>query len=98
MGAMNPYAFLSKSVVCVSLLLAACGGGQKPESADDAKADEASSGADKPADKADADGAKADAAKADGKDAAKPAPADDGPKPTFQRWCNNGLALRFIPA
>ena len=23
---------------------------------------------------------------------------DDGPKPTFQRWCNNGLALRFIPA
>lgn len=23
---------------------------------------------------------------------------DDGPKPTGQRWCNNGLALRFIPA
>jgi len=22
---------------------------------------------------------------------------DDGPKPTFQRWCNNGLALRFVP-
>ena len=22
---------------------------------------------------------------------------DDGPKPTGQRWCNNGLALRFIP-
>jgi peptide-methionine (R)-S-oxide reductase len=23
---------------------------------------------------------------------------DDGPKPTGQRWCNNGLALAFIPA
>lgn len=23
---------------------------------------------------------------------------DDGPKPTGQRWCNNGLALNFIPA
>jgi len=23
---------------------------------------------------------------------------DDGPPPTGQRWCNNGLALRFIPA
>ncbi|RMG91783.1 MAG: peptide-methionine (R)-S-oxide reductase [Zetaproteobacteria bacterium] len=22
---------------------------------------------------------------------------DDGPEPTGQRWCNNGLALRFIP-
>lgn len=22
---------------------------------------------------------------------------DDGPPPTFQRWCNNGVALRFIP-
>jgi peptide-methionine (R)-S-oxide reductase len=22
---------------------------------------------------------------------------DDGPRPTGQRWCNNGLALRFIP-
>ena len=82
MGAMKPYAFLSKSVVCVSLVLAACGGGAKPESADDAKADEASAGADKPADKADGDGDKADAGKADAKEAAKPAPADDGPKPT----------------
>ncbi len=23
---------------------------------------------------------------------------DDGPKPTGQRWCNNGVSLRFIPA
>jgi peptide-methionine (R)-S-oxide reductase len=22
---------------------------------------------------------------------------DDGPRPTGQRWCNNGLALQFIP-
>ena len=22
---------------------------------------------------------------------------DDGPQPTSQRWCNNGVALRFIP-
>jgi peptide-methionine (R)-S-oxide reductase len=22
---------------------------------------------------------------------------DDGPPPTNQRWCNNGVSLKFIP-
>jgi peptide-methionine (R)-S-oxide reductase len=22
---------------------------------------------------------------------------DDGPAPTNQRWCNNGVSLKFIP-
>jgi len=22
---------------------------------------------------------------------------DDGPAPTHERWCNNGVALRFLP-
>jgi len=22
---------------------------------------------------------------------------DDGPPPTGERWCNNGVALRFLP-
>ena len=23
---------------------------------------------------------------------------DDGPPPTYERWCNNGVALRFLPS
>jgi hypothetical protein len=77
MGAMKSLAFFSRSVVCFSLLGAACGGGAKPAESPDAAA------GDKPGD---AEGAKAgdkaekpaDAAKPD---ATKAAPADDGPKP-----------------
>ena len=78
MGAMKSLAFFSRSLVCFSLLGAACGGGAKPADSPDAAA------GDKPAD--------ADSAKSDDKsekpadavkpDAAKPAPADDGPKPS----------------
>jgi hypothetical protein len=95
MSAMKSLAFFSGSVVCLSLLVGACGGSAKPADAADAKADDASASADKPEDKSEAaadkaddakpDGAKADGAKADGAkpDAAKPAPpADDGPKPS----------------
>jgi hypothetical protein len=77
MGAMKSLAFFSRSLVCFSLLGAACGGGAKPADSPDAAA------GDKPAD---ADRTKTDdesAKSADTKpDAAKPAPADDGPKPS----------------
>jgi hypothetical protein len=79
MGAMKSLAFVSRSLVCFSLLGMACGGGAKPADSPDAPAD------DKPAN---ADSANADdksekpASDASKPDAAKPAPADDGPKPT----------------
>lgn len=80
MGAMKPFAFFSRSLVCFSLLGLACGGSAKPaDSADDKPADADTAKADDQSDKPADD--KADAGKPD---AAKPAPApaDDGPKPS----------------
>ena len=82
MGVMKSFAFFSRSLVCFSLLAMACGGGAKPADAPEGKADDKSSDAD--AGKSDGQSDKPAADKADGakSDAAKPAPADDGPKPT----------------
>jgi len=80
---MQTRALLTGSFVSLVLLMGACGGRPKPADASDAKADEKTTAPEAGAkgepepNKADA-GAKPDA----GKDAAKPAPADDGPKPT----------------
>lgn len=82
MSAMKSFAFFSSSVVCLSLLASACGGAAKSADSPDAKADDASASADKPAGEPTAD--KSDDAKPDGaKPDAKPsAPVDDGPKPS----------------
>lgn len=80
MGAMKPFAFVSKSLVCVSLLASACGGGAKTAEAPEAKAEETAGT--ESAETAEADATKPDAAKADAAKVSAPAPADDGPKPT----------------
>jgi len=81
MGAMKSFAFFSRSLVCFSLLGAACGGGAKPADSPDAQADEKPAAAETA--KADDNSEKPAADGADAKaDAAKPAPADEGPKPT----------------
>jgi hypothetical protein len=81
MSAMKSLAFWSRSVVCLSLLANACGGGAKPADASDAKADDTPASGDKPeaAPDAKADDAKPDASKPDAKPSA---PADEGPKPS----------------
>ncbi len=81
MGAMQTRALLVGSLVSVTLLIGACGGGAKPADAPDAKAEEkaapsSDAGAKPSAEKT--DGAKPEA----GKDAKPSAPVDDGPKPT----------------
>ncbi|MES1183000.1 MAG: hypothetical protein ABUL60_04245 [Myxococcales bacterium] len=84
MSAMKSFALFSGSLVCVSLLLGACGGGAKPAEAPEAKAEDKPASAEKADDKSEASADKADAKPDAAKpDAAKPAaPADDGPKPT----------------
>jgi hypothetical protein len=85
MGAMNSFAFVSGSVVCVSLLVGACGGGAKPADSPEAGSADKSAGEDKAEAKPEASADKADAAKPDAAkpDAPKPAAAaDEGPKAT----------------
>jgi len=82
---MKPFAFVSGSVVCVSLLVGACGGAAKPAEDPAAKTADKPTAEEKTADKADAPADKAESGKSDAAkaDATKPAaPADDGPKPT----------------
>jgi hypothetical protein len=79
MGAMKSLAFFSRSLVCLSLLSVACGGGAKPADSPDPPADGQPAATDGAKAGDESEKPAADAAKAD---AAKPAPADDGPKPS----------------